>query len=127
MDVGRVCVKLVGREAGKKCVVVDVVDENYVLVSGPEVKRRRCNVRHLEPLEQKLEIGEGASDEEVRRALGVKEEAKPRRPRKPKKPPEKKPPKAREPREEVKPPEGPEKPPEEKAAEEPQGKPEAEG
>jgi large subunit ribosomal protein L14e len=127
MDVGRVCVKLVGREAGKKCVVVDVVDESYVLVSGPEVKRRRCNVRHLEPLEQKLEIGEGASDEEVRRALGVEVEAKPRRPRKPKKPPEKKPPETKEPREEAEPPEEPEKPPEEKAAEEPQVEPEAEG
>ena len=29
-EVGRVCTKVRGREAGEKCVVVDVVDENYV-------------------------------------------------------------------------------------------------
>ncbi|MEA1905171.1 MAG: 50S ribosomal protein L14e, partial [Candidatus Hadarchaeota archaeon] len=84
MEVGQVCVKLAGREAGKKCVVVDVVDENYVLVSGPEVKRRRCNIGHLEPLEQKLEVKKGASDEDVKRALEgekAKPEVEPEEPR----------------------------------------------
>jgi large subunit ribosomal protein L14e len=36
MDVGRVCVKLTGREAGSRCVIVDVIDRNYVMVTGPE-------------------------------------------------------------------------------------------
>ena len=69
MEVGRVCVKTAGREAGRKCVVVDIIDETYVLISGPGIKRRRCNVRHLEPLPNKLDITKGASDEEVKRAL----------------------------------------------------------
>ena len=69
MEVGRVCVKLAGHEAGKRCVVVDVLDSVYVVVSGPGVKRRRCNIAHLEPLEQKLDIGKGAPEEEVKRAL----------------------------------------------------------
>ncbi len=30
VEVGRVCMKLAGREAGKKCVVVDVIDKNFV-------------------------------------------------------------------------------------------------
>jgi large subunit ribosomal protein L14e len=34
-DVGRICVKLSGREAGKKCVVLDIVDKNFALVTGP--------------------------------------------------------------------------------------------
>ncbi len=55
MDVGRVCVKIAGREAGKKCVVVDILDKNYALVDG-EVKRKKCNMDHLEPLDEKVEI-----------------------------------------------------------------------
>ena len=69
MEVGRVCVKLAGHEAGKRCVIVEALNNVYVVVSGPGVKRRRCNVAHLEPLEQKLDIGERASDEDVARAL----------------------------------------------------------
>lgn len=120
MEVGRVCVKLAGREAGKKCVVVDVIDKNYVLVSGPEVKRRRCNIGHLEPLEQKLEVKKDASDEDIKQALGG-EKAKPgvkhEEPREEKlleKEEEAEKPKEEKPKEEKKPPEKEEKP-EEKA------------
>ena len=73
IEVGRICVKLAGREAGRKCVIVDIIDENFVLVTGPKqlsgVKRRRANIKHLEPLPQKVEIGKGASDEEVLKAI----------------------------------------------------------
>jgi len=69
IEVGRICVKLSGREAGRKCVIVDVVDKNYVLVTGPKkfsgVKRRRTNVKHLEPTDESLEVKKGASDEDV--------------------------------------------------------------
>ena len=73
VDVGRICVKLAGREAGKKCVVVDIVDKNFVLVTGPKqvngVKRRRVNINHVEPTEKKANINRGQSDEEVLKAL----------------------------------------------------------
>ena len=69
MEVGRVCVKLAGHEAGKGCVIVEVLDNTYVVVSGQGVKRRRCNIMHLEPTDKKIEIPKGASDEEVKRAL----------------------------------------------------------
>ena len=69
MEIGRVCVKIAGHGAGKKCVIVDVVDRTYVLVAGPEIKRKRCNIAHLEPLPQKLDIAKGASDEEIKRAF----------------------------------------------------------
>ncbi|MEM2192545.1 MAG: 50S ribosomal protein L14e [Candidatus Hadarchaeales archaeon] len=69
IDVGRVCLKIAGKEAGKYCVVVERLDENFVVISGPGVKRRRCNIAHLEPTEKIVEISKGASDEEVRRAL----------------------------------------------------------
>ena len=69
MDVGRVCVKLTGREAGSRCVIVDVIDSNYVIVTGPlevtGVRRRRVNMDHLQPLAEVVEISRNASDEEI--------------------------------------------------------------
>lgn len=69
IEVGRICVKLNGREAGRKCVIVDIIDKNFVLITGPKkysgVKRRRTNVKHLEPTEQSIEVKKGASDEDV--------------------------------------------------------------
>ena len=74
IEVGRVCVKLNGRETGQKCVIVDVIDKNFVLVTGPKklsgVRRRRTNVKHLEPTEETIEIKKGASDEDVAKAIG---------------------------------------------------------
>ncbi|MDK2790520.1 MAG: large subunit ribosomal protein L14e [Methanothermococcus sp.] len=68
IEVGRVCIKTLGREAGKTCVVVDVLDKNFVVVDG-NVKRRRCNIKHLEPTDKKVEIEKEASTEEVKLAL----------------------------------------------------------
>jgi len=62
-----------GREAGKKCVIVDVMDKSFMLITGPKkvtgVRRRRANVNHVEPLQEKIEIKRGASDDEVAEAL----------------------------------------------------------
>lgn len=69
MEIGRVCIKISGRETGRKCVIVDKIDDNYVLVSGIGVRRRRCNIRHLEPLEEVVKIKKGAPDKEVEKAL----------------------------------------------------------
>ena len=73
IEVGRICVKILGREAGKKCVIVDVVDKNFVLITGPKtvsgIKRRRANITHLEPTSEKLEMKRGATDEEIAEAL----------------------------------------------------------
>lgn len=73
IEVGRICVKLAGREAGHKCVIVDIIDKNFVLVTGPRevtgVKRRRVNVNHVEPTTDSVDIARGASDEEVKTRL----------------------------------------------------------
>lgn len=57
-----------------KCVIVDVIDKNFVLVTGPPkltgVKRRRTNVKHLEPTQEKVDVKKGATDEEVLKATG---------------------------------------------------------
>ena len=75
-DIGRICVKIAGREAGRKCVIVDIINDNYVLITGPKaltgVRRRRANLKHLEPTNVKIDIKKGASDEEVILALETK-------------------------------------------------------
>ncbi len=65
LEPGRVCVKTAGREAGKYCVVLEVVDENFVIVQGPKVRKRKCNIAHLEPLPEKIEIKEGVDVNKV--------------------------------------------------------------
>ncbi|NOZ81971.1 MAG: 50S ribosomal protein L14e [Candidatus Micrarchaeota archaeon] len=56
IEPGRVCVKIAGREAGRCCVVLEVQEDGkFALVHGPGVRKRRCNVLHLEPLAEKIE------------------------------------------------------------------------
>jgi large subunit ribosomal protein L14e len=73
IEVGRICVKQAGREIGKKCVVIDVMDKSFVLVTGPKkvtgIKRRRVNINHVMPLQDKVDVKRGASDEEVASVL----------------------------------------------------------
>jgi large subunit ribosomal protein L14e len=49
------------------------MDKSFVLVTGPKkltgVKRRRVNINHILPIEDKLDIKRGASDDEVSQAI----------------------------------------------------------
>lgn len=68
-EIGSVAVITQGRRAGKKVVIVDIIDENYVLVTGPKkasgVKRRRMNIKHLMPINLNFDIERGSEDEQV--------------------------------------------------------------
>ena len=69
IQIGRVCVKTQGREKGRKCIIADIIDKNFLLVTGPPkisgVKRRRVNIKHIHPLEWVIDINRGMSDEEI--------------------------------------------------------------
>lgn len=73
IEIGRICVKQVGRETGKKCVVIDVMDKSFVLVTGPKkitgIKRRKVNINHIMPLQDKIDVKRGASDDEVAQVI----------------------------------------------------------
>ena len=73
-QIGRVCVKTIGREAGRKCVIVDVLDRNFVRVTGPRavtgLRRRRLNISHLSFLPHRLDIRKDATDAVITKALG---------------------------------------------------------
>jgi len=62
-------------------VIIDVMDKSFALVTGPKkvtgIKRRRVNINHIMPLEDKIDIKRGASDDEVTHGLedaGILEE-----------------------------------------------------
>jgi len=83
LSVGRVCIKLAGRDAGQKCVVVEVIDDKTVLIDGM-TRRRKCNKIHLEPLTQTLEIKNNASHSDVANAfkeLGLEVKTKKSKPK----------------------------------------------
>jgi large subunit ribosomal protein L14e len=49
------------------------MDKSFILVTGPKkltgIKRRRVNLNHVAPLQDKIDVKRGASDEEVTQAL----------------------------------------------------------
>ena len=63
-EIGRLCIKIAGRDAGLKCVVVEEIDDLFVLVDG-QTRRRKCNKKHLEPLKELIKIKKGAAHTEV--------------------------------------------------------------
>ena len=72
-EVGRICVKTAGRDALRRCCLLEIIDKNFGLVTGPKdisgVRRRRVNLSHLEPTDDKIDINKSASDEKVTKAL----------------------------------------------------------
>jgi large subunit ribosomal protein L14e len=68
IELGRLCVKIAGRDSGKECLIVEVIDPNFVMIDG-NTRRRKCNVRHLEILPKTAKIKKGASHDEVAKAL----------------------------------------------------------
>ena len=67
-EIGRVCVKIAGRDAGKTAIVVDKASGERVLIDG-NVRRRKCNIKHLEPLQDILKLKKGASTSEVHKMM----------------------------------------------------------
>lgn len=68
LETGRVCVKMQGRNAGQKVVVLELKDGKAV-VEGVFVKRKACNIHHLYPTEQKVHVSKSASHEDIANAL----------------------------------------------------------
>ena len=69
LETGRIVLKIAGREAGKYAVIIDSVKDNFVLITGPKsitgVKRRKCNIDHIEPTEHKFDIGSNVDDASI--------------------------------------------------------------
>ena len=68
MQIGRVCIKIAGRDAGELAVVISEPEGNYVLIDG-NVRRKKCNIKHLEPTSKTLDIDSNASTSDVLKAM----------------------------------------------------------
>ena len=68
IEIGRVCFKIAGREAGKPAVIIDIIDKNYVLIDGL-VRRKKCNIAHLMPVGVVLKIKKNALTAEVQKLM----------------------------------------------------------
>lgn len=64
IEIGRVCVKIAGRDARNYCVVIDRIDDNYALIDG-NVRRKKCNILHLEPTGKIIKIKKNADTKTV--------------------------------------------------------------
>jgi len=68
IEVGRVCVKIAGRDAGRTCAIIDIIDEQTVLIDG-QTRRRKCNIAHLEISDKVLKISKNADNKAVCKVL----------------------------------------------------------
>lgn len=65
LDIGAVCIKTTGREAGNKAVVVEVASEQFVSIIGPKIRKRKCNIAHLIPTGKKISVTKGVSQKDL--------------------------------------------------------------
>ena len=65
LEIGSVCIKLCGREAGEQAVVLEKVDEKYVSIIGPRVRKRKCNIYHLFPTGKTIKITKSVTQKEL--------------------------------------------------------------
>lgn len=49
IEIGRICVKKSGVDAGEEVTITKVVDDNFVMVKNKKGKESRCSILHLEP------------------------------------------------------------------------------
>ena len=66
IEIGRICVKIAGRDAGEKCVITKVVSDNEVMIKTlVRKKQRRCSLKHLEPTPKLVDIKDTEAVEKV--------------------------------------------------------------
>ncbi len=71
LEVGRLCVKKFGRDAGDRAVITKVEKNGMVMVmTASRPKERKCNSAHLEFLNEVIDMKDM---EHVKKTLGVKE------------------------------------------------------
>jgi large subunit ribosomal protein L14e len=70
LEEGTVCIKTRGKEAGRKVVVLEFNKKTgLAIIEGPYVKRRKCNLKHLLPLQKKIPVKKGMKKEELAKLI----------------------------------------------------------
>ncbi len=69
-EVGAVAVKIAGRDAGKLCVITEVVDKNLVKIDG-FTRPRKVATKHLELIGKRVDLKKGASTADIQKLLSA--------------------------------------------------------
>ncbi|HHW48520.1 MAG TPA: RNA-binding protein [Clostridiaceae bacterium] len=82
MDIalGQVVYSKAGRDEGRKFIVVDIVDENYIMLSDGDLRKvekpKKKKIKHIkpteiiiEPLAEKFRNGQKVTNAEIRKTL----------------------------------------------------------
>ncbi|MFW5704543.1 MAG: 50S ribosomal protein L14e [Nanoarchaeota archaeon] len=64
LEVGRLVVKTCGRDAMEYGVIIEVNDDKFVTIDG-NVRRKKVNKFHVEPLNKTLDVKKGADTKTV--------------------------------------------------------------
>ena len=68
VEIGRLAIKIAGRDAGRECLVIDSLKDNLVMIDG-NTRRRKCSLKHLELQPAVAKIKKGAEHKEVLKAM----------------------------------------------------------
>ena len=68
MEIGKVCMKIAGRDAGRPAIIIEVHKDGYVTIDGYS-RRKKVNPQHLQFIGTKVDIKKGATHETVLKAL----------------------------------------------------------
>jgi len=70
VEVGRIAYIAFGRDAGKICVIVDVIDQNRALIDGPlsRVRRQPCSFKRLHLTKFRINFQHSSSERVVKKA-----------------------------------------------------------
>ncbi len=72
IEVGRVCIKKYGRDAGSRAVITQVQGKGMVMiVSEGRPKERKCNSAHLEYLNESIDP---KNKDQLSKIIGIKEQ-----------------------------------------------------
>ncbi|PIN85818.1 MAG: 50S ribosomal protein L14e [Candidatus Diapherotrites archaeon CG11_big_fil_rev_8_21_14_0_20_37_9] len=69
LDKGTVCIKTAGKEAGEKAVVLERPDETFAVIIGPRIKKRKCNISHLIPTGETIEVTKNITQKDLAEKL----------------------------------------------------------
>jgi len=84
LTLGQVVYSKAGRDKGRKFIIVEIIDESYVMISDGDLRKienaKRKKLKHLDvtgevvlPLKEKLESKARVSNSDIRKAIGVVE------------------------------------------------------
>ncbi len=72
IELGRVCIKLTGRDAGRQVIISQIVNDKMVMIRSPlrkkGQKQRKCAIKHLEPTAHKVNPN---NEKEISKILGA--------------------------------------------------------